>query len=270
MSHGADLHTHSSASDGELSPEQLVEHAIEAGLEAVALTDHDTVSGVGRALSAAQGKGIVVVPGVEISCAVKTGQCHMLGYFIDHESPYLRQPLEFLREKRRSRATEIMEKLARLGMPVEIPGRPDSASVGRPHIAAAMVAAGYVHTNEEAFRRFIGTDQPAYVPSPKLLPYEAMEMILRAGGVPVLAHPHTFPDLNMIRVYAKEGLLGLEARYCTYTEPEVRRWTKLCRELNLVPTVGSDFHGPSRPDRALGCVRAEMSIVEELKNKRRN
>lgn len=264
---GVDLHAHTTASDGELSPTALVQAAKAVGLEAIAITDHDTTTGIPEALAAAD--GIEVVPAIEISCDATGGHFHMLGYFIDHASPYLQEPLDFLRARRRGRAQQIVEKLATLGMKIEIPERPRSASVGRPHIAEALLKAGYVGSYEEAFHRFLADGKPAYVEGPKLLPAEAMDMIFRAGGVPVLAHPHTFDNPTMIGVYAKQGLCGIEAYYGSYDRPTTARFRKLADELGLIATCGSDFHGNIRPGRRLGMIRGSLEILERLRSKRR-
>lgn len=264
---GVDLHTHTTTSDGELTPSELVKLAKDEGLEAVGITDHDTVGGIQEAIDAAD--GIIVVPGIEISCDVPSGVCHILGYYVDHNSPFLKEPLDFLRKRRRERADKIMERLHKLGFNISLEDRPDYASVGRPHIAAALVEGGYVFSYEEAFKRYLYDGGPAFIPSPQLLPHEAFDMILRSGGVPVLAHPHTFNNQAKIRSFARQGLLGIEARYAYYENRVIRKWSKLARELDLVITTGSDFHGRMRIDRPIGNVRSDISILDELKNKRR-
>lgn len=266
---GADLHAHTNASDGELAPAALVAAAVAARLAAVAVTDHDTTAGIPEAIEAANGSGMEIVPGVEISCDVPKGTCHVLGFFIDYASPFLVEPLAFLRKRRKERAQEILNRLAKFGMKITLPQRPSDASVGRPHIAKALVDEGHVGSYDEAFQRFLADGRPAYVPSPRLRPDEAFDMILRAGGVPVLAHPHTFDNVEMIRVFAGQGLCGIEAIYGTYPSDAVARWKSVAEKLNLVPTAGSDFHGSSRPNRQLGMVRMEASELERLRMKRR-
>jgi hypothetical protein len=264
---GVDLHCHTTASDGDLTPTELVRAAVEAGLEGVGITDHDTVGGIAEALEAAH--GIEVIPAVEISCDVRTGSFHVLGFCIDHRSPFLVEPLEYLRKRRTSRAAEIVAKLASVGLEIDLPARATGHSVGRPHIAEALIAAGHVGSRQEAFDRFIGVGCPGYVPSPRLLPREAFEMIIRAGGVPVLAHPHTFDNETMIGVYAKEGLCGLESDYGVYDVPTRKRWRRVAERLGLLTTGGSDFHGTTRPERRLGSVRFDRSILDRLRAKRR-
>lgn len=266
---GVELHSHTTASDGAYTPAELVAAAIDAELEAIAITDHDTVAGIAPAMEAAVGKGITVVPAIEVSCDVPRGECHVLGYLIDPDSPFLEEPLNFLRDRRRDRARRMVENLARLGVMISLPDRPDDSSYGRPHIAQALLDGGYVNTFQEAFHRYLATGAPAYEPSPRLRPDEAFDMILKAGGVPVLAHPHTFDEPALIRAYAREGLMGIEGAYASYRSAQKKRWRKLANELNLVVTGGTDFHGPMRPDRPLGLVRMDIGILDELRNKRR-
>lgn len=264
---GVDLHTHTTASDGEFTPEELLDHAVKARLAAIAITDHDTTSGIPVAIAAQ--RPIELVPGIEISCDVSAGICHVLGYFIDHDSPYLEEPLQFLRKRRRERAEHIVDRLAHLGIMITIPARPDDASVGRPHIATALVQGGHVGSYDEAFYRFLADGKPAFVPGPKLAPAEAIDMILRAGGVPVLAHPHTFDNPEKIGTYARQGLCGLEANYGSYDETQKKRWRKIAAGLGLIATAGSDFHGKVRPNRHLGSVRGDINTLTLLREKRR-
>lgn len=264
---GADLHAHTTASDGELSPAAFARHAATTGLAAVAVTDHDTTAGCREAMEAAS--GIKLVPGIEISCDSTMGACHILGLFIDPESPYLVEPLSFLRKRRRERAAGILDRLAKLGIRISLPDRPDPYAVGRPHIARALVEAGHVGSHQEAFERYLAHGKPGYVPSPRVMPVEAIEMIHRAGGVAVLAHPHTFHDIAMISAYAAKGLGGLEARYAGYDKKHEAYWTGVARKLGLVITAGSDFHGTVRADRRLGMVRMTEEEFATLKRRRR-
>ena len=266
---GVDLHTHTTASDGEFTPKKLVEEAVKCGLDAIGITDHDTVDGIDSAIECAQNKNIKIVPGVEMSCDVPKGNCHILGFFINHKSPFLREPLNFLRARRRERAALMLSKLEKLGMKIELTSRPNESSVGRPHIAAALVKAGYAGSIDEAFQLYLAEGRPAYIPSPKLLPTEAIDLVIKAGGVPALAHPHTFDNEMMIEVYSREGLCGIEADYLSYNHQTMKRWRKVADRLGLLIVGGSDFHGSHRPDRKLGMIRADVSILEKLINKRR-
>lgn len=265
---GADLHTHTTASDGEFSPQELARHAATVGLSAVAVTDHDTTAGCHAAMEGAV-DGVEVIPGIEISCDSTMGTCHILGLFIDPDAPCLIEPLSFLRLRRRERAAGIVAGLAKVGITITLPDRPDPFTVGRPHIARALVKAGYVASHQEAFERYLVPGKPGYLPSPRLMPVEAIEMIMRSGGVAVLAHPHTFRDVSMISAYAAKGLGGIEARYAGYDAKHVRYWTGVAGKLGLAITAGSDFHGAVRPDRNLGMVRMTEDELAELRRRRR-
>lgn len=265
---GVDLHTHTTASDGQNSAEELIALAREVGLEGVGITDHDTISGVVDALEITNGGNFLVVPGIEISCETMRGTCHILGYFIDPHSPFLREPLDYLRRRRRRRAEEIVSRLEGMGIRIEIPEDVAGRSIGRPHIARALQEAGYVPDTEEAFRSYLSVGQAAYIPSPRLKPVEAIELILKSGGVPILAHPHTFGDEVMIGVFAKQGLMGLEGYYAFYDDSTRSYWAGVAERYGLLLTGGSDFHGDFRKDRPLGMVRLAREMVERLRDAR--
>jgi predicted metal-dependent phosphoesterase TrpH len=264
-----DLHAHSTASDGELSPAALVQYAQARRLAALALTDHDTVDGIDDALQAARGTPLQLIPGVELSCDVPKTEVHILGYFMDGHSPELAAMLVRFRDGRYGRAEKMVRKLTALGAPIsfervkQIAG---DASLGRPHVAQVLVEAGHVATTAEAFDRLIGRNGPAYVERFRLEPEDAVAIILRAGGVPVLAHPREVT--HYIEPLVKAGLRGLEALYGTYddaTRAELVRWA---RQYNLVVTGGSDFHGASQiaNHADLGEVDVPAQVVERLRN----
>ena len=214
----ADLHLHTTASDGRLEPKDLVKLAAKIGLDVIAITDHDTVDGVLPSLIAAEDyPSLTVIPGLEISTDVSDGEVHILGYFIDYTSRELGSALERFRNSRQGRARGMVSRLGDLGLDIdwqrveEIAG---DGSIGRPHIARAMLEKGYIATFEEAFNKYIGHGGPAYVAREKMLPEEAVELILRSQGLPVLAHPFTVNDPEtMIRNLNKVGLIGIEAYY---------------------------------------------------------
>ncbi len=243
-----DLHIHSSASDGKYSPAEIVRKAAGAGLKIIALTDHDTVDGIAPALEASEAfPGIKVIPGVEISTDVPSGEVHILGYFIDYTCKELLLKLENMRNSRQKRAQEMIKLLAELGMPVdwqrvrEIAG---NGSIGRPHIARAMLEKGYITTLKEAFNKYIAWGGPAYVKREKMAPSEAIEMILHAGGLPVLAHPLTVNDHEtLIAGLAADGLAGIEAYYGEYSDEDIRKLVNLADKYGLIVTGGSDYHG---------------------------
>ncbi|MDP2743456.1 MAG: PHP domain-containing protein [Dehalococcoidia bacterium] len=241
-----DLHLHTTASDGLLTARQLVDWAAELGLSFIAITDHDSVDGIGPALEAARAHPkLRVIPGVEISTDIAHGEIHVLGYFIDYEDVYFTTALKGLRDSRRNRGQRMLAKLAAMGMPLdwqrvlEIAG---PGSIGRPHIAQAMLERGYVTSIREAFVKYIGRDGPAYAEREKMTPEEAVQFVVKARGLPVLAHPGEIEEA-MVTSLVSAGLVGLEAYYNGYTSEIRERLVALARKYGLVTTGGSDFHG---------------------------
>jgi predicted metal-dependent phosphoesterase TrpH len=265
-----DLHAHSTASDGELSPAALVQYAQARRLAALALTDHDTVDGIDDALQAARGTPLQLIPGVELSCDVPKTEVHILGYFMDGHSPELAAMLVRFRDGRYGRAEKMVRKLTALGAPIsfervkQIAG---DASLGRPHVAQVLVEAGHVATTAEAFDRLIGRNGPAYVERFRLEPEDAVAIILRAGGVPVLAHPRDVT--HWIEPLVKVGLIGLEARYGAYDEMTRGDLVRLAKRYDLLVTGGSDFHGLNKMAHLsnLGEVDVPMQAIEELRSR---
>ncbi|HEY75737.1 MAG TPA: PHP domain-containing protein [Thermoflexia bacterium] len=264
-----DLHIHSTASDGLFSPSQVVRSALELGLTAIALTDHDTTSGIAEALQAAEGTGLEVIPGVEINSEGEWGDLHFLGYYIDPGNPSLRQRLEAMRDARLGRARRMIERLAQMGMPLdweEVRALAGGESVGRPHIARALVNRGYVSSVQEAFDRYISNDGPAYVPRLRLTPPEVIETIHQAGGVAVLAHPAHSGVVDRVPEFVALGLQGLEVYYPEHSPEDVEMLLDLCQRYNLVATGGSDFHSPNHEEGApLGSVFVPEEAVEKLR-----
>ena len=263
----ADLHLHSTASDGQYTPTELVRLALGEGLRAIALTDHDTTDGIDEALKAAQGTALTVIPGVEISTDVPGKyEVHILGYYIDHRYVPLQERLRSMRESRLSRARKMWERLGQIGCPVSwerVLALAGDGSVGRPHIAQALLEAGYVESVQDAFQRYVGLGALAYIPRPKLLPQQAVQLILAAGGLPVLAHPSKV--IQHIPALVKAGLVGLEVYYNRYPEAEQRFLAGLAQKCNLIATGGSDFHGPQVLDTiSMGEANVPWSTVEQL------
>ncbi len=266
-----DLHVHSTASDGVLSPSEVVCLALEQGLHAMALTDHDTVGGVAEALEAAAGTALEVIPGVEINSEGDWGDLHFLGYYVDCANGALQERLTVVRDARLGRAYAMVKRLGELGMPLEwerVRALASGESVGRPHVARALLERGYVQTLQEAFDRYIGNDGPAYVPRLRLSPPEVIHAILDAGGVPVLAHPAYSGAAIVARIpeFAALGLRGLEVYYPGHTPQDVEVLLNLCRQLGLLATGGSDFHGLGHGEGAfLGSVDVPARCLDDLR-----
>ncbi|MFC2066375.1 PHP domain-containing protein [Chloroflexota bacterium] len=243
-----DLHVHSTASDGRFSPEEVVNKAAALGLTFMALTDHDTIDGIIPAMLAARAfPQLRVIPGVEISTDTPNGEVHVLGYFIDYTDEELKATLGRFRNSRQGRAQGMIAKLGSLGIHIdwqrvqEIAG---AGSIGRPHIAQAMLEKGYIASLQEAFAKYIGHGGPAYVEREKVTPVEAVEMIVQSDGLPVMAHPFTVisPEAMIIELKAA-GLVGIEAYYGGYTDDEIKSLVGMAGRHNLITSGGSDYHG---------------------------
>ena len=265
-----DLHVHSTASDGKLIPEAIVRKAAELGLRVISLTDHDSIAGIVPALKAVKAfPGLTFIPGVEISTDLADGEAHILGYFIDYTDPALEKSLEKFRDSRFGRGRGMVEKLAALGIDIdwsrvqEIAG---DGAIGRPHIARAMLEKGYITTFEEAFDKYIGHGGPAYVEREKMTPEEAVALIVRSKGLPVLAHPFTVKDPEaMVRQLKPAGLVGIEAYYKDNTAAETKATLNLAKKYGLIATGGTDYHGigDSR-EIMLGGVEVPMAAAQRL------
>jgi predicted metal-dependent phosphoesterase TrpH len=247
----ADLHSHTTASDGALSPEALTALAARRGVRVLAVTDHDTTSGLERAAEGARSAGISLVTGIEIS-AFHTREVHILGHFIDPVHPGLLAALSRRAEERRARVREIAARLDRVGAPIDADAllaeaAARSTNVGRPHIARALLAAGHVATVEEAFRTYLGRDGSAYVPVPRFEAASAIALVHDAGGAATLAHPGIEGIDDHLPALADSGLDGLEIRHPAHDGERVARYAGLAGLLRLCPTGGSDFHGPDGP-----------------------
>jgi len=275
-----DLHLHTTVSDGALRPEELVRAASIAGIQVMAVTDHDSVDGIRDAERAASDLSIQVIPGIEVSAGLDGDDVHVLGYFLDPDDRVLREALSRLQEGRVAQARSMVERLAELGWPLDwdrVMAIAQGGSIGRPHIARALIERGYVGSVDEAFSRFLRRGGPGYVEGQKLLPQEAVSLIKEAGGVPSLAHPIIVGasdyrlDLDrLLPVMVEAGLEGIEAYYKGYT-PEVTAFLfGLASRYRLVPTGGSDFHGGGVvADAELGAVEVPWETVERLRGRQR-
>lgn len=268
-----DLHLHSTASDGIYTPAKMVQVSLELGLRFISLTDHDSTDGIQEAMDAAAGTPLTVIPGVEISTdADAANEIHILGYHVERSYGPLQERLTRLRESRSNRAQKVIHLLAKSGVPVSWERVSDLAgtgSIGRPHIAQALVEANHVDSVETAFRRYLGRGAPAYVPRDKLTPQEAIQLIRAAGGIPVLAHPSRV--IEHLPALVEAGLAGLEAYYNGYIEPEVTFLVKLADKHGLIATGGTDFHGAGITSvEAPGITFVPLSVVEALQAKVRH
>jgi len=252
MSSG-DFHTHSTRSDGVLTPTRLVELAATRGVRVMALTDHDTLDGLEEAAAAAaRHSGFLLITGVELSCDVPGTEVHMLGLFVDTTNARLRMELKRFRDGRIERGRRMAEALTELGVPVDwtrVQQIAGEASIGRPHVAQALVERGHVSNLTEAFDRYLGRNAPAYVEREKLAPAEAIALIRQAGGLAVFAHPTFTDDYERVAgELAAQGLFGLEAHYKAYPPELVESLSALAERLGLFALGGSDYHGLARED----------------------
>ncbi len=243
---GIDLHTHSTASDGLLTPAQLVALAVERGVHTLALTDHDTIDGLDEARTAALAAGIQFIPGVELSTHVDAGEVHVLGYYIDENSAVLRDALAQFRDAREGRAATIVARLSAAGAPIKLERVLALAggTIGRPHVARALIEAGHATSISDAFERWLVRGRPGYVERYRLVPAEAVRLIRKAAGVPVLAHPHSADNLEqLLPELVEAGLAGIECYYGDYDEVRRESYLALADQYGLVPAGGTDFHG---------------------------
>lgn len=242
----ADLHTHSTASDGVDSPSRVSERAAAAGLEAYALTDHDSIDGVAEARQRGRELGVEVLAGAELTAYVGSREVHILGYRLDITHEGLRAHCRSFREQRDWRAGEIARRLEAAGAPIDIDAvrrSADGGSIGRPHLAQALLAAGHVATMEEAFERFLGDGGPANVPKSNMPPAQVIAIIREAGGVAVLAHPGLGNQFDLIPAMAGDGLSGIEVFHSAHTGEHVQAALTATHERGLLRTGGSDCHG---------------------------
>ncbi|MDZ4169417.1 MAG: PHP domain-containing protein [Coriobacteriia bacterium] len=264
----ADLHTHSTASDGMLTPRELVELAASSGLTHLALTDHDSVDGLDEASASAKNLGVVLIPGVELSATSPDGSdVHILGFFVDRTNAPFRSELRDLRAARLRRAALMTEALSAAGLTIslnDVLHHAGSGAVGRSHVARAIVTAGHARSVHDAFLHLIGRGRPYYVAKEAHSPEEAIRCIRSAGGIPVIAHPGVGGLGNLIEGLAAHGLAGVEAYHADHL-PEVRReFAEQATRLGLLVTGGSDFHSLNGPNPALGSVDLPEEALRRL------
>ena len=266
-----DLHTHTTASDGTLTPEDLVKEANRLGIDSLGITDHDTTEGLGRAIGAGEKWGVEIVPGIEINTDVEEIEVHILGYFISYQNEVLQETLREIRNERLLRAWKILERLRRLGLEVSETSILDVAqgqAVCRPHIARALVRAGYCSSMKEAFEKYLKKGGKAYVPRQSLSPEEAIQVIQKTGGVPVLAHPGLIGRDDLIPFLVTAGLEGLEVYYSRHSPEVTKHYSEMAVRSRLIQTGGSDYHGPMDGlHGTLGGVEMPDTLLEDLKER---
>lgn len=266
----ADLHLHTTASDGRLTPAEIVRLAAGQGLNVIAIADHDSVAGIIPALQAAQAfPSLKIIPGVEMGTDIPRGEVHILGYFLDYTAPELLARLEELRHSRRDRALRMIAKLRDLGIHIEwqrVQELARGGSIGRPHIAQAMLERDYIPSIKEAFIKYIGREGPAYAEREKMAPEQAVELIVSFGGLPVLAHPADIDDVEALILKLKAvGLVGIEVYYDGYSLDIMNTLSQIGCRHGLVLCGGSDYHGfGSGAESMPGQVNVPPESVEQL------
>ncbi|HTP24556.1 MAG TPA: PHP domain-containing protein [Anaeromyxobacteraceae bacterium] len=268
-----DLHSHSTASDGQYSASQVAERSAAAGVAVWALTDHDSVAGLETGARAAAERGMRFVPGIELSAYLDRREIHVLGHFVDVRSTALRQFEDLLAEKRRLRMGEIIGKLAAMGVvlaPEEIERFSGGKTLGRPHVARAMVEKGVATTVRDAFDRYLGEGRPAYVGRHRLSAQEAIALIRGAGGAATLAHPGVSKmERGDLERLAHLGLTGIETYHPDHNPSLRTKFLRIAREFSLIPTAGSDFHGEAvAPERRFGLVTMSEQELARLEERR--
>ena len=268
----ADLHLHTTASDGRLTPTQLIELVATKGLGAVAITDHDSTEGLAEAFQAARAfPQLTVIPGLELSTDLPGNEIHVLAYYIEYDEPRVQETLKKFRLGRLDRGRMIVEKLRDLGVEIEwqrVQEIAGEGAVGRPHIALAMVEKGYIRQPQDAFSGYIERNGPAYAEREKLTPREAMALIKSWGGVAVLAHPLDLSDLEDTLVELKDsGLAGMEVFYAQYSVEQIQDLADVADRHALLPCGGSDYHALGNSGEPLpGSMGPPLDIVERLED----
>ncbi|HHW02782.1 MAG TPA: PHP domain-containing protein [Thermoanaerobacterales bacterium] len=262
-----DLHIHTTFSDGRLTPAEVVKISHEMGLRAIAITDHDTVEGIPYAIEESRKyKNIEVIPGIEINTYYSDQEVHILGYFIEYNNVELKKKLSDLLQKRIERTRKITEKLIQLGINItfeEIKSRAQGPSIGRPHVARALIDKGYANSIEDAFDKFLNPGRPAYVPRYKITPFDAVDIIKLSNGIPVLAHPGLLGKKQIINELIDYGIMGIEVYHKDHNMEQVKYYMNIASEKKLLMTGGSDSHGET--PLLLGTLDIPREFVLELK-----
>ncbi|RMH72998.1 MAG: PHP domain-containing protein [Gemmatimonadetes bacterium] len=266
----ADLHMHSVFSDGKSTPSELVDLAKAHHLTAIAITDHDVMDAYPDICEYGKRQNVEVIPGVELSANYQEKDVHILGYFVDPEHPELKATMRHCRESRHERAKQMVEKLNQQNVNIsfdrvaEIAGE---GAIGRPHIAQALLESGYVYEWQEAFHRFIGYHNEAYVAKAGLSPAEAFRLIHDAGGIAVWAHPGSIRQDKWLTEFVAQGLDGLEVHHPVHDPHRRRQYAALARKYGLIPTGGTDFHGDPQTTPAIGAISVSYDVVKQMKRR---
>jgi len=267
-----DMHVHTTASDGQFTPSQIVAMAAQLGLGGVAVTDHDTTAGIAEAQEAAKEHGIRFLPGIEISTVAGNKDIHVLGYFTNNDDKRWQQRLGQLGATRESRNNQLIKRLNELGIDITIEEvksvSGDYGSIGRPHVAEVLIAKGIVETKQKAFDEYLGEHGKAFVQPLRIHPIEAYQWIRDAGGICVLGHPGIYDDEELVEQLLAANPDGVEVKHSDHTPEQVERYKELAARFGLIPTAGSDFHGTYGDGNSfhggLGTVAAELSVYEQL------
>lgn len=264
----ADLHVHTFYSDSTFSPDEVMACAKEKSLDAIAICDHDCIDGIPPSIEISSRLDIEVIPGIELTAEKLDAEIHILGYFIDWRNEAFQKKLKEIQESRVSRIYKMVEKLDGMKIkvnPADVFKLAGKGSVGRPHLAQAMLRAGSIRNLKEAFEKYIGFLKPCYVPNIKFSPQNAIELILSVGGVPVLAHPHTVGKDEYIAEFIEYGLRGIEVYHTDHKAAMVKHYEEVAKRYNLLMTGGSDCHGLGTGRVLMGGIRVPYEIVEKLK-----
>ncbi|MBM7613738.1 PHP domain-containing protein [Alkaliphilus hydrothermalis] len=266
-----DMHTHTTASDGVLSPKEIIDYAIEKELQGIAITDHDTVAGIAEAIAYGDSKeDFLVIPGIELSTDHEGEEIHILGYMIDYKDKDFLNLLNLLKNERRERAIKIIKKLNALGFTMtfeEVKKLTEDGNIGRPHIAKVMIEKGYVSNVKLAFEKYLNKDGPAFVPRYKITPAEAIKEIKRVGGYAVVAHPGLIRYNHTLQQIIEAGIDGIEVFHPDNSDTKYDYYMGLAEKNGLFITGGSDFHHPPARETHhgdLGCVRVPTDYIEVM------
>ena len=267
----ADLHMHTVHSDGALAPTELVKKAQKVGLKTISITDHDSVNGLDEAIKVGTELDVVVIPGVELSATINKKEIHLLGYFINHHDKQLLEFLSALRGQRVKRAERIVDKLNKMNVPIKMKSVLDNAgngSVGRPHVAEALVQGGYVQSYQEAFDKYIKDGAPAYEQRQEVSPTEMMKLVTGAGGLTFLAHPGRSYDDETVARLIDMGLDGIEVVHPSHSQTTIQHFRRFVHEHYLLESGGSDFHGGMKgDDNVLGTVTITGQVVNNMRRR---